>query len=223
MILAAEEVGRTYRPGTGRAVQALRGVSLDLPEGEITLVRGPSGSGKTTLLCLLGTLLRPTTGRILVDGQDMAAAGDAERTRVRRHRMGFVFQGFHLVPRLPAWQNVAVPLLPWVPSEEERRRRAMDLLARFDLQDRADHTPEELSGGEQQRVAVARALVAGPEALLADEPTASIDEASIRNLLGILRRLRDEGMTILVVSHDPRLKEPAGRVFELEEGRLRTS
>jgi putative ABC transport system ATP-binding protein len=223
VILAAEEAGRTYRPGTGRAVQALEGVSLELPEGQITLVRGPSGSGKTTLLCLLGTLLRPTTGRILVDGRDMATAGDAERTRVRRHRMGFVFQGFHLVPRLTAWQNVAVPLLPHVPSEEERRRRAMDLLAQFGLEERAGHTPEELSGGEQQRVAIARALVAGPEVLLADEPTASIDEASIRGLMQIFQRLRGEGMTVLIVSHDPRLLDPAEHVFELEEGRLRAS
>jgi putative ABC transport system ATP-binding protein len=191
-----------------------------VPEGEVTLIRGPSGSGKTTLLCILGTLLRPTSGRVLLGGVELTGASDSELTRVRRHRIGFLFQALHLIPGLPAWRNVAYPLLPYVPSEPERRERALSLLRELRLEERATHAPEEMSGGEQQRVALARALVAGPDLLLADEPTSSMDEESIENLLGILARLREGGMTIVVVSHDPRLLPHAGRVFALEKGRL---
>jgi putative ABC transport system ATP-binding protein len=220
VILRTESVSRTYRPGTPHEIHAVSGVSLEIPRGRITLIRGPSGSGKTTLLCLLGTLLRPTSGKIFLEDREITSAADAERTRIRRHRMGFVFQGFHLVPGLPAWQNVSYPLVPRIPSERERRDLAMRFLAELDLEERATHAPEELSGGEQQRVAIARALVGGPDILLADEPTASIDEASVANLLVIFQRLRDDGMTIVVVSHDERLLSCADQVHHLVEGRL---
>jgi putative ABC transport system ATP-binding protein len=223
LLLTAERVSRVYRAGSPHAVHALSDVSLGVPGGEITLIRGPSGSGKTTLLCILGTLLRPSSGRVLLDGLDLSGASDAERTRVRRHRMGFLFQGLHLIPGLAAWANVAYPLVPYVPSEAERRERAMALLRELRLEERAGHAPEEMSGGEQQRVALARALVAGPDVLLADEPTSSMDEESIENLLGILARLCEGGMTIVVVSHDPRLLPHAGRVLALEKGRLAES
>jgi len=220
LILRAESVSRVYRPGSSHEVHAVSDVTLGAPRGRITLIRGPSGSGKTTLLALMGTLLRPTSGRIFLEDREITGACAAELTRVRRHRMGFVFQGFHLIPRLPAWQNVSYPLVPRIPSERERRDLALRFLAELGLEDRATHPPEELSGGEQQRVAIARALVGGPDILLADEPTASIDEASVRNLLEIFQRLRADGMTIVVVSHDERLLSCADQIHTLVEGRL---
>jgi putative ABC transport system ATP-binding protein len=217
--LSTEKIGKTYRPGSAHTVQAVADVTLDAAEGAITLIRGPSGSGKTTLLCLLGTLLRPTSGRLLFDGREVTRFSDAELTRIRRSRIGFVFQAFHLLPRLPAWQNVSYPLIPWVPSEAERKKRARRLLGELGLAEREVHTPEELSGGEQQRVAIARALIAAPSILLADEPTSNIDEDSIRNLIGILERLRESGMTIIIASHDTRLQASADRIVTLAGGR----
>jgi putative ABC transport system ATP-binding protein len=220
--LSTEDICKSYRPGSAHAVQAVTDITLEIAEGAVTLIRGPSGSGKTTLLCLLGTLLRPTSGRLLLDGRDVSRFGDAELTRIRRSRIGFVFQAFHLLPKLPAWKNVSYPLIPVVPSEAERKRRAYGLLRALGLEDRGSHTPEELSGGEQQRVAFARALVAEPAVLLADEPTSNIDEESIRNLIGILERLKNSGMTVVVASHDARLQTSADRVVTLRGGRLST-
>jgi len=223
VILRAEGVSLVYRAGSPHAVHAVEEVSLEAPRAEITLVRGPSGSGKTTLLCLLGTLLRPTSGRVLADGLDLSRASDAERTRLRRDRMGFVFQGLHLIPGLAAWENVSYPLLPRGVSEAQRRGRALELLAELGLAERADHAPQELSGGEQQRVAVARALVARPELLLADEPTSAIDEEAAEGLVAVFRRLRDAGIALVVVSHDPRFLSCADQVLTMSKGRLAAS
>jgi putative ABC transport system ATP-binding protein len=220
VILSTERVGKTYRAGTRYPVQALVDVTIEIPAGKVTLIRGPSGSGKTTLLCLLGTLLRPTSGRIALEGRDITMFSEAELARIRRGKLGFIFQGFFLIPGLAAWKNVSYPLIPYVPSEAERKSRAFRILHELGLEGRETHRPEELSGGQQQRVAIARALIADPEILLADEPTSNIDEDSIQNLMGILARLKGAGKTIVVVSHDNRFVSAADHVFALKDGKL---
>jgi putative ABC transport system ATP-binding protein len=223
LILATDKLSKTYRPGSAHAVQALAEVTLGIQKEKITIIRGPSGSGKTTLLCLLGTLLRPSAGKIMLEGGDITLFSDAELTRIRRDRMGFIFQAFHLIPGLPAWRNVSYPLIPHVPSEEERKKRALALLEELDLKGREMDAPEELSGGQQQRVAIARALIGGPDILLADEPTSNIDEESIVNLIQIFQKLKSSGKTIVIVSHDTRLLPCADETLMLRDGRLSES
>jgi putative ABC transport system ATP-binding protein len=218
-ILEARQLCKFYRAGSTAEVRALQDVSLEVPAGSFTLLTGPSGSGKTTLLALLGGLERPTRGQVLFAGRDLSACSDVELARLRR-RMGFVFQDFALVPGLPAWENVTYPLIPRGVSRAERFRRARELLGGFGLADKLAARPPELSGGEQQRVAVARALAGRPEVLLADEPTSNLDEESGRAVVDLLRQAHGEGTTVVVSSHDPRLVAVAARVCELGAGRL---
>ncbi|NSC22814.1 ABC transporter ATP-binding protein [Streptomyces albus subsp. chlorinus] len=213
--------GVTRRHGRGgRAVQALRGVDVTLPRGSFTAVMGPSGSGKSTLLqCAVG-LDRPTSGSVRLGGQELTRAGRRALTRLRRDRVGFVFQSFNLLPALTAEQNVRLPLrLAGGGARRSDRDRARRALARVGLADRAHSRPAELSGGQQQRVALARALVTAPELLCADEPTGALDPATAEDVLSLLRGSVDElGTTVLMVTHDPAAAAWADRVLFLADG-----
>ena len=217
--LAVEQLSKHYRAGTREEVRALQDISLAIPPGSFVALVGPSGSGKTTLLSLLGGLDRPTAGSVRFGGRELAACSDVELARLRR-RMGFVFQGLSLVSGLPAWENVTYPLVPRAVSSRERLRLAADVLTRLDLADKVQTPPEELSGGEQQRVAVARALVGTPEVIFADEPTSNLDRASAGELAGLLSEIHAEGTTLVISTHDADLIQSASLVFTLEEGRL---
>jgi len=220
VILFCDGVYKTYNPSRPNEVRALIDVSLEIEQGSFTLLRGPSGSGKTTLLGILGALDRPSRGRVLLDDRDLArCSGDALAT-VRRRRIGFVFQNFNLLPRLPAWENVSIPLIPTGMAEQDRRKKALSLLEKLGLGDRTHHAPEELSGGEQQRVAIARALINGPDVIILDEPTSNIDAEASSLLMQILADLQREGKTIIASSHDEDLFHRADRIFELRRGAL---
>jgi putative ABC transport system ATP-binding protein len=212
-------VSRTFDMG-GRPVHALVEVSETIKGGEHLAVMGPSGSGKSTLLHILGCLDRPSSGSYLLDGREVQSLDDAELTLVRRHRIGFVFQFFHLVPRLTAVENIEVPMIFAGVPRAERRERAQSALASVGLEDRAEHRPDQLSGGERQRVALARATVMEPRILLADEPTGNLDSTSGRQVLEVLERLNAAGLTLVVVTHDPNVAHRARRVVILEDGRV---
>jgi lipoprotein-releasing system ATP-binding protein len=219
-VLVAEGVERRF-PSGGRLLEVLRGVDLELRAGEIGAIVGPSGSGKSTLLHCLGGLDRPDAGRVRVDGRDLSELGDEELSRVRSLRVGFVFQFHHLLPDFDALENVMLPMLIAGETQARARDRARDLLARVGLAERSTHAPAELSGGEQQRVAVARALANDPAVVLADEPSGNLDTANSVALHDLLQRLREEhGATFLVATHDPELASRADRVLEMRDGRL---
>jgi putative ABC transport system ATP-binding protein len=218
-LLEARGLSKVYRGGSRAEVRALVDVSLAVPRGGFAALTGPSGSGKTTLLALLGALERPSRGQALFDGSDLGACSDAARARVRR-RLGFVFQDFALIPGLPLWENLTYPLIPRGVPGAARRRIAEEWLARLGLADRFSARPQELSGGEQQRAAVARALAGQPEVLFADEPTSNLDPASAADLTALLRELHAGGTTVVVSTHDPRLVALATAVFALSAGRL---
>ncbi|MGB8644958.1 MAG: ATP-binding cassette domain-containing protein [Anaerolineae bacterium] len=217
-IVVIRDVTRRYKIGDN-IVEALKGVDLTIPRGEFAAVAGVSGSGKSTLFHLIGGLDRPTSGQVLVNGLDLGAIGDAERTRYRREHIGFVFQSFNLLPRLSALENVALPLMFAGVPRAERDARARAILQEVGLGQRLAHYPGQLSGGEQQRVAIARALVHNPEIILADEPTGNLDSRNGGEILALLRRLnRERGVTILVVTHDPRAAAAADRTIHLRDG-----
>ncbi|WP_034519579.1 ABC transporter ATP-binding protein [Actinomadura rifamycini] len=216
--LRLEGVRKVYGTGDGR-VAALDGVSLSLPAGSFTAVMGPSGSGKSTLLQCAAGLDRPTEGRVLVDGAELAGETEAALTRFRRERIGFVFQHFNLLPALTVMQNVTLPLK--LAGRPVDRGAAADVLRRVGLGDRLGHLPAELSGGQQQRVAIARALVARPRVLFADEPTGALDTRSAREVLALLREtVRADGQTIVMVTHDPVAAACADAVLYLADGRI---
>jgi putative ABC transport system ATP-binding protein len=212
-------VSRTWEVG-GRPVHALRGVTLSIAAGEYLAVMGPSGSGKSTLLSLLGGLDRPTEGSYRFEGREVAALSDDELSRLRRDRIGFVFQSFHLVPRLTALQNVALPLVLARVAPAERLERAAEALESVGLSARSDHRPDQLSGGEKQRVCLARAVVTRPGLVLADEPTGNLDSASGAEIVALLERLHSAGRTLLVVTHDPGIGARAPRKVRLADGRV---
>ena len=212
-------VRRDYDVG-GRPVHALRGLDLTVAAGEYLSVMGPSGSGKSTLLHLLGCLDRPTAGRYLLEGRDVGSLPDDELARVRQRKVGFVFQTFHLVPRLTAEENVELPMLFAGVPRAERRERAREALGAVGLLDRATHRPDQLSGGERQRVALARAVVLRPSILLADEPTGNLDAAAGHEVIGLLEALNASGITLILVTHDPALGERAARQIRLADGAL---
>ncbi len=218
-MIELEGVWRTYRVGESE-VHALRDVSLTIAPGEHLALIGPSGSGKSTLLHILGCLDRPTRGRYGFEGRDVDALPEADRSLLRRMRIGFVFQFFHLLPRLTAQGNVELPMLFAGVAREERRARAAKALASVGLLPRADHRPHQLSGGECQRVAIARAVVMHPALLLADEPTGNLDRASAQEVMALLEAMNRQGLTLVVVTHDPILAHRAGRVLHLADGML---
>ena len=213
------DVARVY-PRGGREVAALAGLSLVIREGEKLSVMGPSGSGKTTLLSILGLLDRPTRGSQLFAEREVGALDDRTLSRLRNRSIGFVFQAFHLIPQLTVAENVETPLQYGGVSEHEWRPRALAALARVGLASRADHRPNELSGGEAQRAAIARALVTRPRLLLADEPTGNLDSASGAEIADLLDELHAEGCTVVLVTHNETLARRARRTVRLRDGRI---
>ncbi|MEW6350950.1 MAG: ABC transporter ATP-binding protein [Thermodesulfobacteriota bacterium] len=219
-IISTEDLSRWYNAGKRDEVRAVDRVSLRIEKGEWAVFGGPSGSGKTTLLGLIGTLDRPTRGKVLLRGKDVTGFSDVELSRIRRTEIGIVFQDFHLLRGIAAWENVAYPLIPAGIGSKQRYARATSLMERLDLGERINHSPEQLSGGEQQRIAIARALINAPSILIADEPTSNIDASSVQALLELLQQLQREGKTILVSSHDPVFKDYGDVRFCLERGAL---
>lgn len=213
-------VTRTYRRG-GEELRVLDGLDLQIDAGGFLALMGPSGSGKTTLLNLVGGLDRADAGRVAVAGEDLSALAGSDLASWRADNVGFVFQGFNLLPVLTARENVELPLLLTDLGRRERRERALHALNLVGLADRVDHRPRQLSGGQEQRVAIARAIVSDPVLILADEPTGDLDRESAEQVLGLLERLhREMGKTILMVTHDPLAAAHAERVIHLDKGRL---
>jgi putative ABC transport system ATP-binding protein len=210
-------VQKTYRSGA-LAVAALRGITLSIAAGEYVAVMGPSGSGKSTLMHILGCLDVPTEGRYQLAGEDVGAMSEEQLADIRNRRIGFVFQQFNLLATMPAWRNVELPLSYSGVSRAQRRERAVTALHRVGLGDRIQHRPGELSGGEQQRVAVARALVTEPDLLLADEPTGNLDSASTADILALLGDLHAAGRTIVVITHEPDVARRAQRTVRMLDG-----
>jgi len=218
-MIRLQKVSRTFYVG-GSPVHALREVDLELAAGAYASIMGPSGSGKSTMLNLLGCLDRPTSGTYFLDGQDVSAINDAGLTQARRHKIGFVFQSFHLVPRLTAAGNVELPMTFAGIERTERRERVASALEAVGLQDRADHRPEQLSGGERQRVAIARAVVMQPAIVLADEPTGNLDTAAGGDVIAILERMNERGLTLVLVTHDPDIAARARVRIRMHDGRV---
>jgi putative ABC transport system ATP-binding protein len=218
-LVSLRDVARVYPRGAGEVV-ALAGVDLDVRPGEKLAIMGPSGSGKTTLLSILGCLDRPTRGEHLFDGRRVEGLTDDELSRLRNRSIGFVFQAFHLIPQLTVAENVETPLLYEGAPPSEWRPRALRSLERVGLAARADHRPSELSGGEAQRAAIARALVTEPRLLLADEPTGNLDSATGEEIASLLDELHARGRTVVLVTHNETLARRAQRVVRLRDGRV---
>ncbi len=219
-IIQLQEVTKRYRQGAVQ-VEALRGVSLQIRAGEFTALCGPSGSGKTTALNLIGALDTPTSGTVQLEGTDLSRLGRAARSRLRRDRIGFVFQSYNLIPVLTAFENTESVLALQGVGREQRRERALRLLAEVGLEGLEHRRPDHLSGGQQQRVAIARALAADPAVVLADEPTANVDSETADRLLSIMEQLnRSRGATFLFSTHDPRVMQRARRVITLRDGQV---
>ena len=218
-VISVRNLVKTYVVGEVE-VRALRGVSIDVQGGEFVAVTGPSGSGKSTLMHILGCLDRPTSGQYILDGQDVSQMSKDQLAEVRNQKIGFVFQGFNLLSRTSALDNVELPLLYRSKMKtSERRRLAMESLAAVGLDKRADHHPNQLSGGQQQRVAIARALITRPSILLADEPTGNLDTRTSIEVMGIFQRLnRERGITVLVITHEHDIAEYGTRVITCRDG-----
>jgi putative ABC transport system ATP-binding protein len=212
-------VTRFYRDGEV-SVEALRGVNFAVREGEFLGIMGPSGSGKTTLLGILGLLDRPTGGSYRLDGEEVSTLSETRRAHVRGKRIGFVFQAYNLIPRSTAHKNVELPLVYAGVARRERSKRVLEALAAVGLAERARHRPSQLSGGEQQRVAIARALVVKPSVILLDEPTGNLDSKSAAEVLAILKRVHQNGATIVMVTHSDEVAERASRILRLADGRV---
>jgi putative ABC transport system ATP-binding protein len=218
--IALRGVTKTYRLGD-MEVEALKGVDLSIASGEFLAVMGPSGSGKSTLMNILGCLDRPTTGSYRLDGEEIGTLLRDSRAVIRRNRIGFVFQGFNLLPRLSAQENVELPMIYDNTPGPLRRDKALAALASVGLADRARHLPSQLSGGQQQRVAIARAIVNTPSLLLADEPTGNLDSATSDEIMGIFQRLNDDlAITLVLVTHEPDIARFARRVIRFRDGIL---
>lgn len=212
------DVKRIYKIGEVET-RALQGVSLTIESGEFTALVGPSGSGKTTLLQLIGCLDQPTSGKVVINGNETTGLSRNKRADLRKGTIGFVFQFFALIPTLTAYENVEMPLLLNGKSPAERKKRVMELLEAVDMTSHAHHRPDQLSGGQQQRVAVARALSTNPTMILADEPTANLDTENGEQVMGIMQKLNDEtGTTFVFATHDPRVIKYAKRVVTLQDG-----
>jgi putative ABC transport system ATP-binding protein len=218
-VIELTDISKAYQMGT-QTVHALRGVDLQIDDGEFVAIMGPSGSGKSTMMNVIGCLDQPTGGVYKLDDTDVSQMSDDELAVVRNKRIGFVFQQFNLLSRTPALQQVEMPLMYAGVDRKERRERARQALTAVGLGERMDHRPDELSGGQQQRVAIARALVAEPTLILADEPTGNLDTASGQEILNIFDDLNERGITIVFVTHDPEVSERAKRVVQLRDGQV---
>jgi putative ABC transport system ATP-binding protein len=218
-LIALEAIEKTYRRGSV-PVAALRGIDLDVEAGEFLCITGPSGSGKSTLLNIIGAVDWPTSGRYLFEGRDMSKLTDAEMARFRNRRVGFVFQSYNLLSDLTAWENVALPLLYAGFEPADRRGRALKALAAIGLADRADHYPGQLSGGEEQRVAFARAVVTEPDLLVADEPTGNLDTRAGEQIVKLLLEANSAGTTIVLATHNLQIAEVAQKRIVVADGRI---
>jgi len=217
-VIETRGLGKVYSPGTEAEVTALRDVDLRIGSGEFVAIMGPSGSGKSTLMNLLGCLDTPSSGTYLCAGIDVATLDAEERAALRLEKIGFVFQGFNLLPRMNALENVAMPMGYANIQREERLQRARDALEAVGLGERAGHRPSELSGGQQQRVAIARALINRPPILLADEPTGALDSRTGEEILALFKRLQQEDHTVVLITHDPDVAKHCDRIFVMRDG-----
>jgi putative ABC transport system ATP-binding protein len=219
-MLEAKDVTKIYPLG-GIEVKALDNINLRIERGDFLAILGPSGSGKSTLLNLLGALDRPTRGSITLDGIDLARLPDVELSKIRRYKIGFVFQFFNLIPTLSALENITIPMSPVEKNRSKIREKAKELLENIGLGERINHHPSELSGGEQQRVALARALINNPLIILADEPTGNVDSKTGEEIIGLMTKLNQETeQAFVVVSHDPLITRRANKVIHLRDGRI---
>ncbi len=219
-MIRTEKLCKSYSIHSRHEVRAIRDINLNITKNTFAVFNGPSGSGKTTLLNVIGALDRPTEGKVFICDEEITSFSDIGLSRLRREKIGFIFQNFHLIPRLSSWENVSYPLIPLTTSYKERFKRAKLLLEKMGLGDRLEHAPEELSGGQQQRVAIARALINNPEIIIADEPTSNIDEETSKQLLELLKGLQNHGETILVAKHDTSLEKIADKIYKIRNGRI---
>ncbi|MDD4927827.1 MAG: ABC transporter ATP-binding protein [Gallionella sp.] len=213
------QVTRSFQVGD-QTVSALRHIDLSIAAGDYVSLMGPSGSGKSTLLNLIGLLDRPSSGTYKLDGDDVTTLNDEQQARVRSQKIGFVFQSFHLVPRLSAAMNIELPLILAGIPPQERKQRVASLLENYGLNDRADHRPDQLSGGQRQRVAIARATSMNPAVLLADEPTGNLDQATGREVIKLLEQLTEQNVTLIMVTHDPAIGGRARRQLHMVDGQI---
>ncbi|MBW8078749.1 MAG: ATP-binding cassette domain-containing protein [Gallionella sp.] len=218
-MIELKQVSRSFMVGD-QQVAALRGIDLHIDAGDYVSIMGPSGSGKSTLLNLLGLLDRPSSGTYKLDGGDVTALDDAQQARVRSRKIGFVFQSFHLVPRLTAAMNIELPLILAGMPPAERKARVMALLENYGLVDRADHRPDQLSGGQRQRVAIARATSMHPAVLLADEPTGNLDQTTGKEVINLLEQLVERHVALIMVTHDPVIGGRAKRQLHMVDGQI---
>ena len=216
-MITMKNITKSYEMGT-QAVHALRGVDLQIDEGEFVAIMGPSGSGKSTLMNLIGCLDVPTGGTYTLNGTDVSSLSDNEQARIRNQRIGFVFQQFNLLPRTPALKQVALPLMYAGIGRGQRNQQAKEALESVGLGDRLDHRPDELSGGQQQRVAIARALAVRPNIILADEPTGALDTQTGEEILDLFAELNTQGITVITITHDPEVAERAQRTIWIRDG-----
>ena len=216
-LLKLEKVWKTYHLG-GEEVHAIRGINLEIKDNQFVLIEGPSGSGKSTMMNLLGCLDIPSAGAIYLHEQDIAHLNENNLSQIRGKTIGFVFQKFNLIPTLTALQNVALPALFQRKSDKERYARAKELLSFVDLGHRINHRPNQLSGGEQQRVAIARSLINDPALVLADEPTGNLDSVTGKKIMELFKRLHKNGKTVVVVTHNPNLENYAQRIIQIRDG-----
>ncbi len=218
-LIHIENMKKIYNPGENE-VRALDGIDLDIEKGDLVAIVGHSGSGKSTLMNMLGCLDTPTSGKYVLDGQDVASMTDNQLADVRNKEIGFIFQGFNLISNLDAVGNVELPLVYRGVSKNERKQLAMEALKSVGLEDRMRHKPNEMSGGQQQRVAVARAVAAKPPIILADEPTGNLDTKSTQEILEILKELHRSGRTVIIITHDEEIASQAHRVIRILDGRI---
>ena len=215
-VISATDLNKSF--GT---LKVVKDVNFNVKKGEFVSIVGKSGSGKTTLLSLLSGLERPSSGRVTIDGRAITESSENELALFRREMVGFIFQSFHLIPTLSAWENVALPLFPVKMTTEQRRERAMELLRQMEMEHRSDHRPATLSGGEKQRVAIARALVNSPKVVFADEPTGNLDSATSGAIMDILKHLHaDNGLSLVMVTHDVDLAESSDRIIRMQDGEV---
>lgn len=220
-VIVMKDIVKSYYIGQPNELEILHGISLSVKTGELLSIVGESGSGKSTLMNVIGALDRPTSGIYELDGEPVGALSDAELSRIRNQKIGFVFQSFNLLPRISALENVQVPLLYAGVPAKERRERAMDLLSMVGMADRASHQPNELSGGQNQRVAIARAMANDPAILLADEPTGALDSETSHLVMDLFHQLHEErGKTIVLITHSRELAEETNRIVTLSDGRI---